>query len=364
LLNSIVAGNTSRDLDRSPDLSVNNLIGTSANLAPLGNYGGPTQTMALLAGSPAIGAGAGATFLISAVDASATTITVALGAAIARTPGSFSIKIDDEIMNVTSVSGNTLVVDRGQSGTSAAAHSANAVVYLATDQRGLPRVVSGSTDIGAYQSQTNPNQAYVQAVYLDVLGRPADAGGLAYWTFLLGHGTPRQAVAYALVHSDEYYRNMIITPAYQNYLLRAPDASGLAFWVDQLKNHGLTDERLEASFIASPEFYQARGGGTNSGWIDALYMAFLGRPADAEGKAYWLQRLAQGESRSEIAYGFAASIERERQRITDDYMHYLGRAPDEQGINFWLGQFQQGVTNENVITGFVGSDVYAVKHTG
>ncbi len=30
---------------------------TDLGLAPLGNYGGPTQTMALLAGSPAIGAG-------------------------------------------------------------------------------------------------------------------------------------------------------------------------------------------------------------------------------------------------------------------------------------------------------------------
>ena len=30
---------------------------TDLDLAPLGNYGGPTQTMALLAGSPAIGAG-------------------------------------------------------------------------------------------------------------------------------------------------------------------------------------------------------------------------------------------------------------------------------------------------------------------
>ena len=30
---------------------------TDLGLAPLGNYGGPTQTMALLPGSPAIGAG-------------------------------------------------------------------------------------------------------------------------------------------------------------------------------------------------------------------------------------------------------------------------------------------------------------------
>ena len=36
----------------------NNLVGENALLAPLGNYGGPTQTVALLPGSPAIGGGA------------------------------------------------------------------------------------------------------------------------------------------------------------------------------------------------------------------------------------------------------------------------------------------------------------------
>jgi len=84
LANTIVAGNTS---GYNPDVSTfgggvfisqgNNLVGTTGNtsgwvgsdltgtsvqplnavLAPLGNYGGPTQTMALLPGSPAIGAG-------------------------------------------------------------------------------------------------------------------------------------------------------------------------------------------------------------------------------------------------------------------------------------------------------------------
>src|SRR5439155_24486003 len=83
----------------------NNLLGTAANnsttipspgpndvfndnplLAALGNYGGPTQTLAVLAGSPAIGTGAADGF--------------------------------------------------------------------ATDQRGLPRVVNGSVDIGAFQTQS------------------------------------------------------------------------------------------------------------------------------------------------------------------------------------------------------------------
>jgi hypothetical protein len=50
-----------------------NLLGTASNpidpmLAPLGDYGGPTQTMALLDGSPAIGAGVYNTFASAAID--------------------------------------------------------------------------------------------------------------------------------------------------------------------------------------------------------------------------------------------------------------------------------------------------------
>jgi hypothetical protein len=56
LKNSIVSGNTGGDVSGITDQG-NNLIGGNALLAPLGFYGGPTQTMALLPGSPAINAG-------------------------------------------------------------------------------------------------------------------------------------------------------------------------------------------------------------------------------------------------------------------------------------------------------------------
>jgi hypothetical protein len=58
LTNTIVAVNTGGDLVGSlTAASTNNLIDGNALLAPLGDYGGPTQTMALLPGSPAIDAG-------------------------------------------------------------------------------------------------------------------------------------------------------------------------------------------------------------------------------------------------------------------------------------------------------------------
>lgn len=222
----------------------------------------------------------------------------------------------------------------------------------------------GSTAAIKVQATDPPsaNQLFIQAVYEDVLARAADTTGLSYWLGQLNAGQSRSVIVDSLDHSAEYFSNIIVTPAYVKYLGRAPDQQGLAYWVDQMQNHGLTDERLEAGFIGSPEFY-THTGGTNKAWVDGMYQDLLGRAPDSAGESYWLEQLAAGASRADVAYGFAAGRERESQRITDDYMHYLGRSPDEQGLNFWVDQFAAGMTNEQVITGFVASDEYFKKHT-
>ena len=56
LTNTIVTGNSNGDIGGGYN-GTNNLIGAPLTLAPLGDYGGPTATEALLPGSPAIGAG-------------------------------------------------------------------------------------------------------------------------------------------------------------------------------------------------------------------------------------------------------------------------------------------------------------------
>jgi hypothetical protein len=184
LSNSIVAGNTAF---MGPDLSdlsgpvdsrsgynligdgsglsgisdgVNhNRVGTAANpidplLAPLGNYGGPTQTFALLTGSPALGAGGPGAMLTSPVDATATSLRVDYAAGLAVSSG-LIIQIDGEQVFITAVNttSNTFTVVRGVGGTAVAAHGAGAGLFPATDQRGAPRVVNGNVDIGSYQIQ-------------------------------------------------------------------------------------------------------------------------------------------------------------------------------------------------------------------
>jgi hypothetical protein len=220
------------------------------------------------------------------------------------------------------------------------------------------------------------NAQYVAAAYLDVLGRPVDAAGLAFWDQQLDGGQSRTVVVNLIDHSAEYFGNVIIGPAYLVYLGRPADGPGIAFWVDQMQNHGLTDEALEAGFIASQEFFQSAGMAhpdlsPDAAWVTTLYERLLKREPDASGQGFWVTNLqaleAAGEAppqaRSNVAIGFTTSLERETQRIGADYFHFLGRAADQAGLDFWVQQFKNGQTNEDLITGFVASDEYYKQHT-
>jgi hypothetical protein len=131
-----------------------NLVGHAALLAPLGNYGGPTQTFALLPVSPALAAGGPLAVVTSAAMATDTTLSVSDASTIASGPCSILIQVGAEEMLVTNVNltTNTLTVTRGVNGTQATAHAVNDPILLATDQRGLPRPASAE-DIGAFQTQ-------------------------------------------------------------------------------------------------------------------------------------------------------------------------------------------------------------------
>jgi hypothetical protein len=215
------------------------------------------------------------------------------------------------------------------------------------------------TTVVMFQVQVAPSttqlQEFITKVYNDLLGRAPDSSGLNFWTGQLASGVPRSQIAQQLTHTAEYF-STIIKPAYLEFLGRAADDAGLNFWITQMQN-GLTDEHLEAGFIGSQEFY-THSGGTDKLWVDAMYQDLLGRQPDPGGEAFWVQRLAMGAQRADVAFGFAASIEREQQHVSADYEHFLGRAPDQAGLNFWVNQFANGVTNEDLIAGFIASDEY------
>jgi len=99
----------------------------------------------------------------------------------------------------------------------------------------------------------------IQQLYLAYFGRPADAGGLAYWE----NAVANQGVSLAAVSADfaaqpEYkatYANMsndqIINTIYHNLFNRAPDQAGLSYWSGHLTAGDLTINTIVNNIAAS-----------------------------------------------------------------------------------------------------------------
>lgn len=98
---------------------------------------------------------------------------------------------------------------------------------------------------------------------------------------------------------------------YEFMFNRAPDAAGMKYWLETMRAGKINLVDAASGFLGSAEA-QANGitPATDSAtFIDALYLRGLDRPADAGGKAYWVDQLANGASRAEIIAGFTSSEE-------------------------------------------------------
>lgn len=108
------------------------------------------------------------------------------------------------------------------------------------------------------------NAGFLNALYQDVLKRPADANGLEYWVGQLQSGVSRATVASAFVYNNEFETDEVNalygtqgTPTYSflpDLFNRNADTSGLDYWVSQL-NSGVNILTMEAIIASSSEFY-------------------------------------------------------------------------------------------------------------
>ena len=166
-------------------------------------------------------------------------------------------------------------------------------------------------------------------------------------------------VANAFTDSAEFLTNLV-TQDYMQLLHRNPSPAEVASWVNLL-NTGLSDEHVLAGFTSSAEYYQ-QAGGNDQGWLDALYHDLLGRSPDTAGEASWLQALASGTSRFNVALAFAVSVEHESLVVEADYQRYLGRSADTAEVAGWVNQLQHGMSDEQVAAAFVASDEFFSDH--
>jgi hypothetical protein len=205
-------------------------------------------------------------------------------------------------------------------------------------------------------------QRLVDRVYQDVLGRPAEPTGLTSWSDRLGQGDSPAEVAQFIAGSPEA-RARQVEDLYQALLGRSADPGGLAWAVDFLGTGG-TLRGLRAAVLASEEYYQVRGGGTDAGFLEALYQDALHRPTDPSGRAAYGLLLAQGAPRHAVVLSILNSREAAERAVNDLYERLLGRAAEGQGLAFWTDLVMAGAGEEAVLAGIVDSAEYRGRRRG
>lgn len=112
-------------------------------------------------------------------------------------------------------------------------------------------------------SETEDHSAvfsFVNRLYGYCLGREADASGLDYWAdLLISNKTGGYETARGFFNSTEFINMNLsneefVTVCYNTLLDRAPDSTGLDYWVDYLNSGTMSRDDIVSSFCNSSEF--------------------------------------------------------------------------------------------------------------
>ncbi|MGN0638130.1 MAG: DUF4214 domain-containing protein [Huintestinicola sp.] len=229
----------------------------------------------------------------------------------------------------------------------------------------------------------DPAEAFVERLYVDLLGRSSDPKGKANHVSSIKSGRSACDVAKGFVLSTELANKKLtnkefVTRMYKTFLNRTPDAGGLARWTAALDN-GCSYGYVLQGFGKSAEFTRlcasygiTRGSYTSpeyrdkneklTAYVSRLYTVALGRKYDIKGLNNHTGRYINGtKTAEEIAYSFVFSAEFKNKKLTDEqfvdcmYNSLFGRTADAGGKSRWLTKMKNGMTREQVFKGFASS---------
>jgi hypothetical protein len=215
----------------------------------------------------------------------------------------------------------------------------------------------------AHDYNVTPDENWLNQVFMDTLGRPIDAGGTGYFINQIRMGVERPAIVQTILSSAEYQKDLVLS-AFSTILRRAPSFSELTNYEGMLAL-GTTDEQMKAMLYGSPEYFNNRGGGTNAGFLQALYGGALGRPLDDTGFSTWAPALNAGTTTTQtVALSVLTSQEGYAKLVRDGYQRFLRRGGDDGGVNYWVGALMSGMTDEAFYANLLASSEYYNKFAG
>jgi hypothetical protein len=209
---------------------------------------------------------------------------------------------------------------------------------------------------------TTPNAVYVDDLYQNLLGRHAEQGGMEYFGGGLTKGSlTRLQVVQRIMNSAEY-RTDQINQFYVSMLGRQPDAAGLQGYLTLLASGGTLNE-VRTIILGSTEFFH-HVGGTNAGFLNALYLEVLGRSIDSTGATAFGSALSKGMTTRQVAATILASNESANDMVEGFYQEAFQRVADSSGLNTFTSGLEHGATGEQVLETLFASAEYWQKTGG
>ena len=246
----------------------------------------------------------------------------------------------------------------------------------------LDFVINGRLAGTIYGMLDDPaKQSYIDNTLLPVIG-------VNSWSQIVpNYGQNVNKERYVGTGGPEVYEpnplvQQFVTRMYQQCLSRDPDESGLDGWERQLSIGNMNGAQIAEAFVFSQELLSKTL--SNSDFVENLYVAMMGRPSDAAGKAGWVEQLENGNlSRSEVTKSFVEStefsgicadygivrgtydasiapIEKFVERL---YKLCLERNADQAGLYGWVGNLKNGNMNgAQMANSFFFSDEFVNKN--
>lgn len=177
------------------------------------------------------------------------------------------------------------------------------------DRIGIPGPIAANLKMDVDEDKARIAQ--VQRMFRVFFGRSTDEDGLSYWLRHIGTDMTVKTAATNMAASPEFKRNYgtldnesFVNRLYQNTLGRPADPAGLDYWTGQLRK-GVTRASVGLAFAESDEFVRRSA---NANYVSAVYHEVAHRTPSAATITSLSNRLEAGELRVTVVEDVALTV--------------------------------------------------------
>lgn len=213
---------------------------------------------------------------------------------------------------------------------------------------------NGSTSVGVNQVVGNPNQLYLNQIYLDLLNRPIDTASLTKWSAALAAGRSRLSIVNAIEHSTEA-RKYEVQVVYQAYLQRPATDLEVTQTINIARSFG---NDLRIPVLTSQNYIKSRGIGTADGLVIAVGNDVMGQQVNNPAYNAFVGQLNAGAPALNVVKQILASNPAHVAFVQGNFQKYLLRLPNAQELRNYVGQLNRGVSTREVVNEILASPEY------